>query len=86
MRELEEDNLLKVCEDLLQLMLVVEEGVVEGHPGGHSIHLDPQTHQIVVLDVRPPSGHFCTAGGQIEAECESQFTRVLYDMGLTYCI
>ena len=78
MRELEEDNLFEVCEDLLQLMLVVEEGVVEGHPGGHSIHLDPQTDQIVVLDVRPPSGHFCAAGGHMETNCESQFTRLQY--------
>ena len=63
MREFEEDNLFEVCEDLLQLLLVVKEGVVEGYPGGHSVHLHPQTHQIVVLDVRHPGRHLCAVGG-----------------------
>ena len=32
---------------------------MEGDPRGHAVNLDPQTLQIVVGNLRPPSGHFC---------------------------
>lgn len=45
---LEEDYLLQVGHDLLELLLIVEEGGMEGDPGGHAIHLDPQVLQAII--------------------------------------
>ena len=59
MREFEEGNFLEVGEDLLELLLVVEEGVVEWNSRWHSIHLCPQLAQVFIGNVRPPSRHLC---------------------------
>ena len=57
MRDFEKGNLLQVGQDLLELLLVIEEGVVEGDACRHSVHLYPQTGQVVILNVRPSSGY-----------------------------
>ena len=57
--QLEEDNLLEAGQDLLQLLLVVEERVVEGHARRHAVHLHTKVLQIVVGDVRATCGHLC---------------------------
>ena len=46
--EFEEDNLLQIGQDLLQLLLVVQQGVEEGHIGGHPVDLHPKVGETVI--------------------------------------
>ena len=72
MREFEEGNLLEVGKDLLQLLLVVEQRVVEGHSWRHAIDLYPQTAQVLIGNIWSPRCHLCR---EREREC---YTYIVY--------
>ena len=60
--QFEEDNLLEAGQDLLQLLLVVQERVMEGHSRRHAVHLHSKILQVVIRDVRATCGHLWQGG------------------------